>query len=366
MTDRDERDALLDELSGYGSVSIREDQYGFCWVDFEETEFVQEYGCNEIGLKVDNGTGFYTPYWPQLSDIPRGSYENVFRTDVDISTEYNNDLGSIKALLYHRGDSYGRYSDMATAESYSKIQDSALQETEAEIDVLFHTMVTTLNNLFCPNTETDSDITYTDANGQSVTIPAGTKILDTENCPVGVDGKLPPQELFTRIGCDRYTTITADDGNTYYLYNEEDPSDSSTMYQIGSVQINQALQQQESLLPCYTQNGAVDYPLGADIIAAWESNCMTITPDDNAPCTFENYYNKMISNLGTKGNVYYSKSSTLEATVSSLDSQRSQVIGVSSDEELTKMIKYQAAYNAASRYITVISEMTELIVTGLT
>ena len=29
------------------------------------------------------------------------------------------------------------------------------------------------------------------------------------------------------------------------------------------------------------------------------------------------------------------------------------------------MIKFQSAYNAASRYITVISEMTELIVTGL-
>jgi flagellar hook-associated protein 1 FlgK len=40
-------------------------------------------------------------------------------------------------------------------------------------------------------------------------------------------------------------------------------------------------------------------------------------------------------------------------------------MGVSSDEELTHMIKYQAAYNAASRFITVISEMTELIVTGL-
>jgi flagellar hook-associated protein 1 FlgK len=40
-------------------------------------------------------------------------------------------------------------------------------------------------------------------------------------------------------------------------------------------------------------------------------------------------------------------------------------MGVSSDEELTKMIKYQAAYNASSRFITVISEMTELICTGL-
>ncbi|MCH5254164.1 MAG: hypothetical protein J1F41_04505, partial [Lachnospiraceae bacterium] len=38
---------------------------------------------------------------------------------------------------------------------------------------------------------------------------------------------------------------------------------------------------------------------------------------------------------------------------------------VSSDEELTNMIMYQNAYNASSRYINVISEMIEHIVTTL-
>lgn len=55
----------------------------------------------------------------------------------------------------------------------------------------------------------------------------------------------------------------------------------------------------------------------------------------------------------------------MEGTVSSVDNKRQQVIGVSSDEELTYMIKFQSAYNAASRFMNVINEMTELIVTGL-
>lgn len=38
---------------------------------------------------------------------------------------------------------------------------------------------------------------------------------------------------------------------------------------------------------------------------------------------------------------------------------------VASDEELEKMIKYQQAYNASSRYVNVISEMLEHIVTAL-
>ena len=51
--------------------------------------------------------------------------------------------------------------------------------------------------------------------------------------------------------------------------------------------------------------------------------------------------------------------------VDGYDNQRLQTSGVSSDEELEKMIKYQHAYNAASRYINVVSEMIEHLVTSL-
>lgn len=383
MTARDERDALLDELSQYGTVATREDSSGFVWVDFQSVEFVQEYGCNNIALKTDKGTGFYTPYWSHLSNTAAGEYYSVFNLSTEISSELNTDIGSIKALLYLRGDGYGRYSDISTSEAYSAIEDCLLMETQAQIDMLFHTMITTLNDLFCPNVSasevlsfdgTDGDIyadingaymIMTDADGNSYKIYADSLLLDAENCDVGADGELPPQELFVRSGCDRYTTVYDADGNAYYLYNEEDENDSSTMYQIGTVSVNQALLTQESLLPVMTQDGAVDYDLGARIIEAWEYQGMTINPNDNSPCTFEEYYDKIISNLGTMGSTYNSFSETLSATVSSLDNQRLQVSGVSSDEELTNMIKYQAAYNAASRYFTVISEMTELIVTGL-
>ena len=52
-------------------------------------------------------------------------------------------------------------------------------------------------------------------------------------------------------------------------------------------------------------------------------------------------------------------------TVDSLFNAREQIIGVSSDEELTNMIMFQNAYNASSRYINVVSEMLEHILTTL-
>lgn len=361
MTYRDERDALLDELSSYAKIEAFEDMTGFVRVELEGVNFVEDKGCNQIGLQEARGTGFYTPYWPHLSDLDREQYYPVFQTRVEISTEKNNDIGYIKAKLYQRGDDYAHYTSLLDAASYDEIQDCTMMEMEAEIDLLFHSIVTQLNDLFAPNISVEADIT--DENG-NVIIPAGAKILDTENCAVGVDGELPPQELFTRTGCERYTKVTVN-GQDYYVYNEEDPSDTSTMYQIGSVQINEELSKQITLMPAYTSNGAVDYALGQRIIQAWESKTMKLNPYDQNPSTFEGYYDKMLDQLGTAGTLYGAATDNLYGATTALDNKRLQVTGVSSDEELTQMIKYQAAYNAASRYITVISQMTELIVTGL-
>ena len=52
-------------------------------------------------------------------------------------------------------------------------------------------------------------------------------------------------------------------------------------------------------------------------------------------------------------------------TVNTVDNKRQQVIGVSSDEELTSMIQFQNAYNAASRFMNVVSDMIETLINGL-
>ena len=244
-----------------------------------------------------------------------------------------------------------------------------------------------MNDIMVPNKTMSADeiqaaagngatsITAYDANGKEYQITSSTKILDTENCNVGADKKIPPEELFVRDNCERYTEVTYTDQNgntqTLYVYNEEDEYDTNTLYKIGNVSINPDLLKEVTKMPVYKQNGtadsngAVDMSLGTKITAAWQQTSMVIAPDDTVPCNFEDYYDKIIDRLGISGNVYYTASQTMSATVASVDNQRQQVIGVSSDEELTNMIKYQSAYNAASRYITVISEMTDTIVSGL-
>lgn len=363
MTLRDERDQLLDQLGTYANITVREDDTGFISVSIEGVEFINEQQCFHMGYTKNNVTGFTVPVWPHLSDEERGIYVNVFKTDGDISSEANTDVGLIKAKLLMRGDGYGTYTDLTTQEAYEKIEDKVLVETQAEIDFLLHEIITTMNDIFCPNTKLtlQSDITI---NGVQYKAGDTITVLDADNASVGVDGELPPRELFERMGTERYTEMQID-GKTYYVYNEEDPSDPNTMYQIGNLQINEELTKQVTLLPAYLQDGSVNQVLGEQIAAAWSNQGMHITPNDQYPCTFQEFYDKMITKLGTDGSVYKASLDTMTDAVSSIDSSRQQLTGVSSDEELTKLIKYQSAYNASSRFMTVISQMTELIVTGL-
>mgnify|MGYP003369579971 FL=1 len=377
MTLRDARDQALDELSALAEISYHETESGSVKVSLEGVEFVDEISYHKIEKKYDEVTGFITPYWGYLSDTEKGKYANVFEFDTDISTENENDMGKLKGLILARGDHIANYTDVLGMDK-DTFNDttgmSIMLSAQAELDQLIHGIVTTLNDILCPNITADkitggNPLTVTLPDGTTRTIGPNTKILDTANCATGSDGELPPQELFVRVGSERYTEATYTDANgqqqTIYIYNEEDPSDPSKQYTLESLKINEKLIGQEGLLPHLKQDGTVDYDLAKKLATVWDEDLLVLNPNDTKPCSFKDYYGSMIGEMSTIANVYGSTAASLEGTVAAADNQRQQVIGVSSDEELTYMIKYQNAYNAASRFINVIDEMIEHLITQL-
>ena len=361
MTLRDERDNALDELSQYAQIDFSETPDGIVKVKLEGVQFVDEVHVFEMGKKVDKATGFITPTWPRLSDASLGHYTNVFDYSVDISSEMNTDIGILKAQVLARGDHVANYTDVTglTADQYNDGAGmSVMLSAQAEFDQLVHGIMTAINDVLSPLTTKS----FTGADG---TVYNNVKVWDEEKGCVGNDGEKPGRELFVRRGMDRYREVTADDGKVYYVYNEEDTTDTSKMYTTYGVSVNQDLLDAESNLPYLRQNGEVAQAMAEELAAVWEKKGMILNPNDTDPCTFEGYYEKFMNELSTKGNVYESIAQSLSGSVTSISNQRQQVIGVSSDEELTNMIKYQNAYNAASRYINVISEMLEHIITQL-
>ena len=377
MTLRDVRDQALDELSNLAEISYHETEDGMVKVSIEGVEFVDEVNVYQIDKKVDKVTGFITPYWGHLSDVKKGKYVNVFEFDTDISVANRNDMGELKALVLARGDRKANYTDIVGVpkDRYNDTTGmSVMLKAEAMLDQLVHGIVTAVNDIFCPNVNAGEvftalqapgatiDVTLED--GTTMTIGANTKILDADNCSTGIDGQLPPQELFTRIGTERYTKAEYM-GETIYIYNEEDPNDESRQYTTKSISVNEALLVQESLIPHLTQNGNVNYAMATKLAEIWEAEGLTLSPNDTKPYNFADYYAAMIGDFATEGEVYGSTAYGLSGSVTSIDNSRQQVIGVSSDEELTYMIKYQNAYNAASRFINVVDEMIEHLLTQM-
>lgn len=361
MTLRDERDNALDELSKYAQIDFEETSDGIVKVKLEGVRFVDEVHVFEMGQKVDRMTGFITPTWPHLSDESLGQYTEVFDYSVDISSEMDTDIGILKAQVLARGDHIANYTDVAglTADQYNDGAGmSVMLSAQAEFDQLVHGVMTAINDVLSPLTTAS----FTGADG---TVYNNVKIWDEEKGCVGNDGQKPGRELFVRRGMERYTAVEGNDGKTYYVYNEEDTTDTSKMYTTYGASINQDLLEAESNLPYLRQNGEVAQSMAEELAAIWENKGLILNPNDTDPCTFEGYYEKFMNGLATKGNVYESVAQSLSGSVTSIENQRQQVIGVSADEELTNMIKYQNAYNAASRYINVISEMLEHIITQL-
>ena len=207
---------------------------------------------------------------------------------------------------------------------------------------------------------------------------------------------MPPKELFSRVGCDRYRKVVYEylDENgkkvegTLYVYNEEGiprhydedyewinsdgvtvkggwVPDSSTCYTIKSLALNQDVKDNPALIAHRHQNGDIAYDLGADIYALWEAKDCYINPSDETSCGFAEFYSKMVGELATTGQVYKTASDNLESSKMSIENNRQAVIGVSTDEELQTMIKFQNAFNASSRYMNVVSEMIQTLITSM-
>ncbi len=78
--------------------------------------------------------------------------------------------------------------------------------------------------------------------------------------------------------------------------------------------------------------------------------------------TMDDYWRSICAEVGVKSQEALRMVSNQEVLLSQLESKRQSISGVSIDEELTNMIKFQHAYNAASRFITTMDEAIDVIV----
>jgi flagellar hook-associated protein 1 FlgK len=338
---RDQRNYLLDQLAQMGTISYAEDTFGAVSVQFEGVDLVKGGWINEMDVYEDPETGFYTPFWTMLAKYSKDADGNTFVTEEGIenakvfdltktiSSEWNTDVGSLKSTLLARGDHRAIYSeldDINTDGEYEEgwydtnISQSIVMNVEAEFDQLINKITTKINDILKDAAERESE-----------TNPGSSYLRD-------------------------------EDGNPYQLFQMQNEEAGMT---VSNLQINTKLRQDPTLLGFRLGDHSEDNETMEALKGAFEEYAYTLNPNVQTPVNFVNYYKNLVAQVANSGSVFRAIQDSQTTTTNALESAREQIVGVSSDEELTNMIMYQNAYNASSRYINVVNEMLEHILNTL-
>ncbi|MDB5051647.1 MAG: Flagellar hook-associated protein 1 [Fibrobacteres bacterium] len=90
-------------------------------------------------------------------------------------------------------------------------------------------------------------------------------------------------------------------------------------------------------------------------------NTMVKDNDGKYTQSINGFYSATIGKLGIEKNQNSSQKDTKEFLIAQMDSEQSSISGVSLDEEMTNMIKYENSYKASARYISTISSMMDVL-----
>ncbi len=347
---KDERNLLIDELSAMGSIECRTDAFGNVLIRLEGKEFVKTDSANEIKLYTDPVTGFYTPYWSHLARTDKdgnvltqtkadGTVDPIglegarlFNMKQTISTESNTDIGALKSMLFARGDKRATFKDLDPKTYNKEISQSVMMNMQAEFDQLVHQITTEVNRVF-----------YEAALAAKTENPDSNYLCDASGKPYLIF------DTNTNTHRGSYDAADYDEG----------------AYTVENILINGELKQSPSLLGFKKDDDKIDQETADNLKKIFTDEKITLNPNVKTKTNFISYYDDLISQAANTGNVMMAICENQQETVDGIYGAREQILGVSADEEMSNMVMFQNAYNASSRYINVISEMMEHLISTL-
>jgi len=352
---------------------------------------------NDIGL-LKGILSARGDYEADYTDIPVAPVKPVL-ADFPDAASYNT------ALDNYWNVSYPAYQEEVTKYN-TTVSNSVIMKSQALFDQLINKIVTMVNDALCPNTDTTipAGTTYTIAKGTNynslqdnlknqltglytldddgnftsdVSFTLGSditlKTLDMSKTSYGNDDlSTPGNELFSRLDNQgrytllKYTDVSGEE-KSIYAYNPYNYTGRESLYNSDNIEVNKVVKDDYSFLPFSDAEGANNLKLAESIVKNWADASVNLDPNNMTKKDFDDYYSSMVSIIANDGYIYNAVSKNQQTVVDSINSQRSAVTGVSSEEELTNLIKFQNAYGANSRYINAVAEMIDTLInrTGL-
>ncbi len=330
---RDERNLLLDELSGYIDIEVKEVPIPGSFASRMDilvngNELLVNNVPNKIGLKYANGEyPFYEPVFTNskevlpADDTSKPVFGNI--KNEDLGKYSQNAKGSLKGLLISRGYKIGNY----TTENNEpeEFNNFLITKVQAEIDTLVHEVV---------------------------------KLINEKAVGEGLDGQ-PGVPIFVRknIATDR-TGIFNQNGD--YI-TEEDPKKFETLFTLNNIEINPRLLESDGYnkLGFSASGDKGDTKILEEISKLWKEGNPNLEG-----ASIDGFYKKIITDFAVEIQDARERLDSQINSINLTENKRLSLSAVSLDEELSNMLKFQHAYNSAAKVINVIDSMIDKIVNG--
>lgn len=197
-------------------------------------------------------------------------------------------------------------------------------------------------------------------NGQSSVVPAGQ--------PIPIGAVLQKEVSTTVKGFNGLHALgysmdgTTDKGVPFFT-----AADGGTDITAGNIRLNQVIADNPEKIATsmrLSSNGNSVIKGNNDLaimLANLKGSSFTI-PGGTNTSTVDGLFSSMIGQLGVQGQEASRQTENSVFLVQQVESRRQSVSGVSLDEEMTNMIKFQHAYSAASRFMTTFDQLLDKLI----
>lgn len=206
-------------------------------------------------------------------------------------------------------------------------------------------------------------------------LPEGTTLIQTDGTEISFTG----DNLARTVSSDLTVKVKGINGLHQLGYTLTEPlqsgqpffvtNDGSTNFTAGNIRVNPNIISDVRNIASSTStylDGTVEKVVkGNNQLALWMGQLRhTKLTFEDGEGTFDEYFRSMIGRLGVKSQEATRQVENQTILVDQAEGRRQSVSGVSLDEEMANLIKFQHAYNAAARMMTTLDEVLNKLVNG--
>jgi flagellar hook-associated protein 1 FlgK len=300
---RDQRNLLLDDLSKLVNTDITERPNGMVYIAIGGTYLVHGEKTEKIKADFNSPNSYFlTAKWEKTDktvDVASGTLKGLI--------EVRGDVAGFKGSVENGSVAEGMDADSdAALDSYKfdPATKNLIPEIRKGLNILVNLMVRKINEIH--------------KNG------------------VGIDGS---------TGIDFFSKI-----------------DDTLPFEIGNIQVNPVLDGDDGLnkiAAAATAGLPGDNTVAQQVVDLRRKEFLRT---GNLTVNIDDFYNSIITWIGTTGQETARAVENQNKLVNEIQNRKEALSGVSMDEEMINMMKYQHAYNASARVINVIDQMIDQIV----